>query len=477
MTAKSKVLWQSWDEQSKRQLLTKLQQEQQNQHWQQTLNKRRPEQIEPDGNWNIWLIKSGRGWGKTWTGAITLLNWARTNAGEYAIVAYKYADARDVCAEGPSGILGLMPKTWLISYNRSLGEIYIRCEDGVSVSKIHLIAADNADTARGLNLSGAWCDEVVKWRYTESWTEGLVPAVRIGKHPRIIVTTTPKNKPLVKMLVKRALAEDGKYHMTSGSTYENFANLSQTAIDELRAQYEGTRIGRQELYGELLEDIEGALWRQSELDRDRIYEEPERLARVVVAVDPATTNNEGSDETGIVVAGKDPLGNGYVLADYSIKASPLEWAKRVVEAYDAHQADSVVVEVNNGGDMIPTLLRQVRPSLPIREVRATKGKRLRAEPIAAMYEQGRVHHVNTHERLEEQMTSWTPEDPKSPDRLDALVWALTELMVGSHITGYLGMLANWCNACNLPMPKTATACTTCGQAIETNTTEQHVLTN
>jgi len=370
-----------------------------------------------------------------------------------------------------------MPKTWLISYNRSLGEIYIRCEDGVSVSKIHLIAADNADTARGLNLSGAWCDEVVKWRYTESWTEGLVPAVRIGKHPRIIVTTTPKNKPLVKMLVKRALAEDGKYHMTSGSTYENFANLSQTAIDELRAQYEGTRIGRQELYGELLEDIEGALWRQSELDRDRIYEEPERLARVVVAVDPATTNNEGSDETGIVVAGKDPLGNGYVLADYSIKASPLEWAKRVVEAYDAHQADSVVVEVNNGGDMIPTLLRQVRPSLPIREVRATKGKRLRAEPIAAMYEQGRVHHVNTHERLEEQMTSWTPEDPKSPDRLDALVWALTELMVGSHITGYLGMLANWCNACNLPMPKTATACTTCGQAIETNTTEQHVLTN
>jgi phage terminase large subunit-like protein len=444
--------------------------------WEQTLTKRRPEQIEPEGNWNIWLIKSGRGWGKTWTGAITLIDWARTNAGEYAVVAYKYADARDICAEGPSGILRLLPKSWLISYNRSLGEIFIRCADGVSVSKIHLIAADSPDTARGLNLSGAWCDEVVKWRYIESWTEGLVPAVRIGEHPRIVVTTTPKSTPLVKMLVKRVRDEDGTHYMTSGSTFENSANLSETALLELRARYEGTRIGRQELYGELLEDIEGALWRQSDLDRDRVNEVPTRYSRVVVAVDPAATANEESDETGIVVAGKDPQGHGYVIADYTCKQSPLEWAKRVVEAYDAHEADAVVVEVNNGGDMIPTLLRQVRPSLPIREVRATRGKKLRAEPIAAMYEQGRIHHVGFFEQLEEQMTSWTPDDPKSPDRVDAMVWALTDLMVGSSITGYLSLLATWCDTCNLPMPKTTPVCTSCGGKLESPESDQHVLT-
>jgi phage terminase large subunit-like protein len=458
--------------------LKRLRLQEQEQIWQQTLAKRRPEQIEPKGDWNIWLIKSGRGWGKTWTGAITIIDWARQNAGEYAVVAYKYADARDVCAEGPSGILRLMPKEWLISYNRSLGEIFIRCADGVSVSKIHLIAADNPDTARGLNLSGAWCDEPVKWRYIESWTEGLIPAVRIGDHPRVIVTTTPKNTPLIKMLVKRVNDGDGSFIMTSGSTFENAANLSETALIELRARYEGTRVGRQELYGELLEDIEGALWAQSQLDRDRLDKEPTRLARVVVAVDPAATANEGSDETGIVVAGKDPQGRGYVLADYTTKASPLEWAKRVVDAYDAHDADAVVVEVNNGGDMIPTLLRQVRPSLPIRSVRATRGKQLRAEPIAAMYEQGRISHVGTYEKLEEQMTSWTPDDPKSPDRLDALVWAMTDLMTGSSITGYLGMLAIWCDTCNLPMPKNATTCNSCGGKLETaDSDEPHILSN
>jgi phage terminase large subunit-like protein len=279
------------------------------------------------------------------------------------------------------------------------------------------------------------------------------------------------------MLVKRVKDGDGSFIMTSGSTFENAANLSETALVELRARYEGTRIGRQELYGELLEDIDGALWSRTQLDQDRVEEEPPRLARVVVSVDPAATANEGSDETGIIVAGKDSKGHGYVLADYTVKASPLEWAKRVVDAYDAHQADTVVVEVNHGGDMIPTLLRQVRPSLPIRSVRATRGKQLRAEPIAAMYEQGRISHVGPFEKLEDQMTSWTPDDPKSPDRLDALVWAMTDLMTGSSITGYLGMLAAWCDTCNLPMPKNATVCNSCGGKLDTaDSDEPHILT-
>jgi predicted phage terminase large subunit-like protein len=319
---------------------------------------------------------------------------------------------------------------------------------------------------------------VVKWRYTESWTEGLIPAVRIGLKPRIVVTTTPKNTKLVRMLVQRAKEQDGSFVMTTGATYDNAANLSETALIELRARYEGTRIGRQELYGELLDDIEGALWTQTQLDEHRINEQPERLTRVVVAVDPATTNNEDSDETGIIVAGRTTDGQGYLVADYTIKASPLDWAKRVVEAFDQHNADAIVVEVNNGGDMIPTLLRQVRPGLPIKQVRATRGKQLRAEPIAALYEQGRIHHVGHHDRLEEQMTTWTPNEPKSPDRLDAMVWAFTELMTVATLTGYLGHLAAWCDVCNLPMPRSAPTCTQCGGRLHGGENQpEHILSS
>lgn len=345
-----------------------------------------------------------------------------------------------------------------------MGELRLR-----NGSRIKLFSADEPERLRGPQHHGAWCDELAAWRYDEAWDQ-LMFGLRLGERPQTVVTTTPKPRRLVKSLLSR----DG-VAITRGSTFENEENLSETALMGLRARYEGTRIGRQELMGELLTDVEGALWTLSMIDDLRVQQQPENLIQIVVAIDPAVTANENSDETGIIVAGRDGKGEAYVLADYSMKASPLEWARRVIDAYDQYQADVVVVEVNNGGDMIPTVLRQVRPMLPIKEVRATRGKKLRAEPIAAMYEQGRIHHVGAFEALEDQMTTWTVDDAKSPDRLDALVWALTSLMETSPLTGYLSSLSNWCNTCSLPMPKTLQSCSNCASPLTENGDTKHVL--
>jgi predicted phage terminase large subunit-like protein len=211
--------------------------------------------------------------------------------------------------------------------------------------------------------------------------------------------------------------------------------------------------------------VEGALFQQDNIDRHRVPALPHSIQRTVVAVDPAVTNTTESDETGIVVAAKTSDGQAYVIADYTIKASPLEWAKRAVDAYRTHMADAIVVEVNNGGDMIPALIRQVDPNVNVKQVRATKGKFLRAEPVAAWYEQGRVHHVGTLDTLESQMCSWTPNDPNSPDRLDAVVWALTDLLDNANFIGYLNNLALFCKNCNLPMPKSYSSCSGCGTSL------------
>jgi predicted phage terminase large subunit-like protein len=343
-----------------------------------------------------------------------------------------------------------------------MGELILR-----NGSRIKLFSADEPERLRGPQHHGAWCDEMAAWRYDEAYDQ-LMFGLRLGDKPQTVVTTTPKPRRLIKNL----LARDG-VHITRGSTFENAANLSESALIELRARYEGTRLGRQELMGELLTDVEGALWTPVMIENARVASEPEHLTQIVVAIDPAVTNNEDSDETGIVVAGRTGTGEAYVLADYSIKASPLEWAQRVVDAFDEHKADKVVVEVNNGGDMIPAVLRQVRTNLPIKQVRASRGKRLRAEPVAALYEQGRVHHVGNYERLEEQMTTWTPEDPKSPDRLDALVWAISSLIDGNSFVDYLAQLSVFCHTCNLPSPKNASVCSSCGTTLSESDVEQH----
>lgn len=427
----------------------------------------RPEQQTPEGDWGIWLILSGRGWGKTRTGSETIVDWILTNPTapdgaptEWAVMGETFTDTRSICMDGPSGVVRALERRGLLNgehfqYNKASWSVTFK-----TGQRIHMFGADNPDAGRGLNLSGLWADEVAKWRYSyESWHEGLAPALRIGERPRAIVTTTPKPVRLLKEWLNRT---DGSVYVTRGATFDNERNLSRAALTELQARYAGTRIGRQELYGELLEDIEGALWSRKDIERARIkHDEIPTLARVVVAIDPAVTSGEDADETGIVVAGITTDSHYYVLADYTMRDRPDAWARRAVEAFNEYKADRIIGEANNGGDMIETLVRQVAPLVPYKKVQATRGKRLRAEPISAMYEQGRVHHVGEFPLLEEQMVSWTPDSSGSPDRLDALVWALTELSTGGVAMLSLAALAVFCPSCRLPARKSARVCSNC----------------
>jgi len=393
----------------------------------------RPEQQEPEGDWFIWLILSGRGWGKTRTGAEWLARKVIDNpktkdnvATQWAIFAPTFKDAKSICVEGPSGLLKALQHNGLQNevdfiYNKSSHKI-----DFASGARIHTFGADSPDSGRGLNLSGAWLDEIASWQYPyESWTEGLAPALRIGERPRVVVTTTPKPLRLIREWVSRT---DGSIHLTRGSTFDNAKNLSGNALKELRSRYEGTRTGRQELYGEILEQAEGALWTRNWIEDARISkDEIPRFTRVIVGIDPAVTNSETSDETGIITCALGVDKEFYVLADDTLRATPNEWGKRALQAYTRWGADRIVAEVNNGGDMVAMVIHQIDRGAAVKKVHATRNKSTRAEPISALYEQGKVHHVGGFPQLEDQMVLWTPDSRKSPDRLDALVWALTEL--------------------------------------------------
>lgn len=379
------------------------------------------------------MILSGRGWGKTRTGAEWLARKVIDNpktkdgvATQWAIFAPTFKDAKSICVEGPSGLLKALQHNGLQNevdfiYNKSSHKI-----DFANGARIHTFGADSPDSGRGLNLSGAWLDEIASWQYPyETWTEGLAPALRIGDRPRVVVTTTPKPIRLLREWTSRI---DGSIHITRGSTFDNSKNLSRTALEELRNRYEGTRTGRQELYGEILEQAEGALWTRNWIEDKRVrLEDVPRLTRVVVGIDPAVTSGEDSDETGIVTCGLGIDKQFYVLADDTLRATPDGWGRKALQAYTKWKADRIVAEVNNGGDMVGMVIQQVDRNAPVKKVHATRNKTTRAEPISALYEQGKVHHVGAFPKLEDQMVLWTPESRKSPDRLDALVWALTEL--------------------------------------------------
>ena len=415
----------------------------------------RPQQLPPEGNWRIWLILSGRGWGKTFTGAGWIIEKAMSQPGiECAVVAPTFTDVRRTCVEGPSGIIKSLPSGALEQYNRSNGQITL-----TNGSKIHMVSADEPDRARGLNLSYAWLDEFAAWRYEETWTAGLAPALRIG-HPQTIITTTPRPTKLLREFMSRT---DGSVVVTRGSTFDNAANLSQAALEELKSRYEGTRLGRQELYGELLLDTPGSLWRLSDIDETRVDEAPE-LVRIVVAIDPAVTSGEESDETGIVVVGKGADGRGYVLADRSCRDTPSGWAHRAVQAFHDFNADRIVAEKNQGGDMVEQTIRSVLSTAPYKGITAKQGKRLRAEPIAALYEQGRISHVGSFDILEDQMTTWLPDSGLSPDRLDALVHGLTELglAAGSSADRFFQEIAPPCVICGMPVAAGSSNCPSCG---------------
>ena len=384
----------------------------------------RDKQLQPKTDHYIWMILAGRGWGKTRTGAQDIVLYALRNPNsQCAVVAPTAGDLRRVCFGGNSGILSIVPKEcYLVSsdqkgYSSSTTEM--RLYNG---SKITGYAASEPDRLRGPQFHRAWCDEVAAWRYPEAFDQ-LMFGLRLGEKPQCIITTTPKPSKLIKDLFSRK-----DTFVTSGNTFENEENLADSALAMLKEKYEGTTLGRQELYAEIIEDLDGALWNNALIDEARLPEDTEKdLTQIIVAIDPAVTNNEDSDETGIVVVGKDLNNEYYVLEDVSGKYSPDTWAKKAINCYYEWDADRIVAEVNNGGDLVERLLRGIDENIPYRSVRATRGKMVRAEPIAALYEQRRVHHIGYFPELESQMCSYIGETKPSPDRLDALVWAMTEI--------------------------------------------------
>lgn len=411
----------------------------------------RPEQFAPGSpgaaidrtDWTYWLLLAGRGFGKTRTGAEWAIEKARELPGSHgALVAATSDDARKTMLSsglegitGASGILAVSPPDFRPSYEPSK-----RIVTWPNGSVATLYTAEEPDRLRGPQHHWAWVDEIAAWaKNAEAWDQ-LLFGLRLGAHPQACITTTPRPLPIV-----RQLLADPATVVTRGKTYDNAANLAPAFFAAIVRKYEGTRLGRQELDGDLVEDAEGALWSASLLEALRVQVAPE-LRRIVVAIDPAVSNNEGSDETGIVVAGAGFCGckgkpdlHGFVLEDVSGKHSPDAWARAAVSAYRAHRADRIVAEVNNGGALVEANLRTVERTVPYRAVHAAQGKRTRAEPIAALYEQGKVHHVGAFAKLEDQLCTWEPlGGGRSPDRLDALVWALTELLIdGTESTASL----------------------------------------
>lgn len=397
----------------------------------------RDNQTAPDGDWTHWLVLAGRGFGKTRTGA----EWVRSittgptplaapkgGCQNIALVAPTAAAARDVMVEGDGGILSVCP-----SWNRPIYEPSKRKITWPNGITGHLYSAEKPNVLRGPQHGYAWLDELCSWQYQEETWDMLMFGLRLGSKPQTCITTTPKPTKLL-----RALINQSNVHLTKGTTYDNLDNLAETFAEEIIAKYEGTRLGRQELNAELLEDVIGALWQRKDLDDNRHSKLPD-MQRIVVAVDPPTTSGEKADECGLIVAGLGIDGRGYILADLSEqRLTPLEWATKAVKAYHEWEADRIVAEINQGGEMVETIIRKVDDKVSYKGVHASKGKVTRAEPIAALYEQGRVSHVGTHATLEDQMCQFTLDFNKktmgySPDRVDALVWAITELMLKRQI--------------------------------------------
>ena len=328
-------------------------------------------------------------------------------------------------------------------------------------SRIKGFSAEEPDRLRGPQHHGAWCDELAAWQYEDSWNQ-LQFGLRLGTNPQVVVTTTPRPTKLIKDLISRDTT-----HITRGSTFENSENLSQSALLEMQNRYANTRLGRQELFGEVLDDNPGALWNRTQIESSRItLDNLPALVRIVVGIDPAVTSGEDSDFTGIVTAGYAANGHYYILSDKTLKASPDTWARVALNEFELHKADRIIAETNNGGDLVVHLLNQVNPNVPVKKVTATRGKAVRAEPIASLYEQGRVHHVGYFSELEEQMCEWEPGVSKdSPDRMDAMVWAMTELSEGSATLTSLSSLGKLCPACSFPNLKSAGVCMKCGSTL------------
>ncbi|MEI7443332.1 MAG: terminase family protein [Burkholderiales bacterium] len=377
----------------------------------------RPEQQPPPGEWRTWLILAGRGWGKSRTGAEWVRAMAtRGRARRIALVARTAADVRDVLIEGESGLLAIHRAderpVWEPSRRR------LTWPNGAIATTY---SADEPDQLRGPQHDSAWVDEICAWRYPDAWDQ-LQLGLRLGDDPRVVATTTPRPTALVRSLVAAPSTV-----VTRGRTADNARNLAPGVVEALSARYAGTRLGRQELDGEVLDDTPGALWARAMIESASARVAPE-LRRVVVALDPSVAADGGGDECGIVVAGIDYEGRAWVLRDGSGNLSPADWSRRAVALAEEHAADCIVAEANQGGALVEQTLRAAGARTRVRLVHAARGKRARAEPVAALYEQGRVRHLPGLQRLEDEMCTWSSAagDP-SPNRLDALVWACFDL--------------------------------------------------
>jgi phage terminase large subunit-like protein len=394
----------------------------------------RPNQREPDGDWLVWMILAGRNFGKTRCGAEWVISRVNAGAKHIALIGRTAADVRDTMIRGESGILACSPPWNMPTYVPSLRRL-----TWPNGAEALTFSAEKPEAMRGPQPDTTWADELAAWKYAAMYTQAefATRSILSGLRPRICVTTTPRPTPLL----RRLNAEEG-VHVTRGSTFDNAANMDPAILEKLRRNYEGSRIGRQELHGALLEDAPGALWKRERITELRVYEAPP-MRVIVVAVDPAVTTGEKSNETGIIVSGVDADGHGYVLEDLSGKYSPNEWGKLVVDAWVKWKANRIIAEANNGGDLVVSNVlvaardRNIQ-GVTVNKVHAAQGKRTRAEPIANLAEQGRIHHVGEYVALEDQQCSWEPDviddtgklkKTPSPDRLDAYVWAFTDLMI------------------------------------------------
>jgi len=383
----------------------------------------RPNQIEPPefarGEYFIWLLLAGRGFGKTRVGSETTNKRVREGrASLIALVAPTAADARDIMVEGPSGIIATSPPWFKAVYHPSRREV-----TWPNGAKAIIFSAEDPDQSRGSQQDWAWCDELAAWSHLtmQSCWDNLMMGLRVGA-AQCMVTTTPRPIKIVRDLMKRE-----SVYKTRGSTYENLANLAPSFREQIVETYEGTRLGRQELYAEILEDTPGALWTDEMISRNRIInpEDCPPLKRVAVAIDPAGSRD--GHEVGIVGGGIAYDGQGYLLADRSMNGRPDEWGQAALALYDELEADCIVVETNFGGEMVASVIHNIRPEAPVREVRATRGKAIRAQPVSMLSERNLIHHVGRFDLLEDQLTTWLVEEGPN-DRLDAYVWLFTDLM-------------------------------------------------
>jgi phage terminase large subunit-like protein len=371
-----------------------------------------------DIGWQFWLNLAGRGYGKTRIIVEWACDRAHTMVGSRGmVVGATGADVRDILVEGESGFLACDPTVTYFP-----GKQQLRWANG---SMAYLRSAEKPDRLRGPQSHWMVADELAAWSYAQETWDMAMFGLRLGTNPQCAIATTPRPTKII-----RALVQDEMTHVSRGSTYDNRANLAPPFMDKIIKKYEGTRLGRQELNAEILDDVPGAMWTRDNIDENRRPTVPEHLSRVVVAFDPPASETDDSAEAGIVVVARGKDGRGYVLADESMRGSVDERLDAILGAYDRHRAGRVIVERNNGGDWIPHAIKTKRPTCAVATVWASRGKATRAEPVASLYEQHRVSHVGVMAELEDQLCTWTPDDA-SPDRLDALVWGITELMIGA----------------------------------------------